>query len=270
MLGVRRDADHGILAQPRAQAIDQRHLDGRGRVLRQQPEVAAGQRHRPFARQHDRLHRRRQRHAGETFAQHAGEMRRRARRRTERKRHRGWRQAALPQVTLVREVQLQASDAQSPGGEPSREFLHEAVDAEAERFRVAHGRGQVELGFESRWRHEWRARIGDAAENAIDDAHQFVAAAARQPVARQRRGLPERRDAGIRERCAQRVVEIDQRQRQRREQPGQLRDGRDGLRAAGAGEEQRGAGCWRQSEPRGVPQIVGAALAAVPRAAAGR
>ncbi len=150
MLGVRRDADHGVLAQPRAQAIDQRHLDGRGCVLRQQPEIAAGQRHRPFARQHDRLHRRRQRHAGETFAQYAGEMRRGARRRTERKGHRGGRQAALAQVTFVREGQLQAGDAQSTGGEPGREFLHEAVDAEAERFGVVHGRGQVELGSAKR------------------------------------------------------------------------------------------------------------------------
>ena len=84
---------------------------------------------------------------------------------------------------------MQARDAQAPRGEPRREFLHEAVDAEPERFRVVHGSGQVELGSKARRRHEWRARIGDAAQRAVERSQEIGAAAAREPVARQRRRL---------------------------------------------------------------------------------
>ena len=89
----------------------------------------------------------------------------------------------------MRERQLQARDTQAPGGEPRREFLHHAVDAEPERFGVVHGRGQLEPARKARRRHERWTGIGDAAEHAVECCQEIGAAAACESVARQRRRL---------------------------------------------------------------------------------
>ena len=103
MLGVRRDERHGVLAQPRAQPIDERH--GRGGVVAgEQSEVAAGERRGGLARERDRFDRRRQHDAREPLAQHGDEMRGLARRRGEREADGGGGHAGRDaDVTLVRE-----------------------------------------------------------------------------------------------------------------------------------------------------------------------
>ena len=136
------------------------------------------------------------------------------------------------------------------------QFLHEALHAEAERLRVVDGRGEFEAAREA-WRgHERRARIGHEAERAIERGDQRRAEAAREPVARQRRGFAERRDAGLAQCRARRVVHVDERERDRREDAGQLAHVGDRLRAAGAGAQQRGERRGRDADARRVTQRV--------------
>ena len=85
-----------------------------------------------------------------------------------------------------------------------------------------HRRRQIEPACEMRRRHERRARIGRAPERTIDAVDERGAEAAREPVARQRRGLAERGDAGFAQRGARGVVEIEQRERKRRQRGGQV------------------------------------------------
>ncbi len=136
------------------------------------------------------------------------------------------------------------------------QFLHEALHAEAERLRVVDGRGEFEAAREAGRGHERRARIGHEAERAVERRDQRRAEAAREPVARQRRGFAERRDAGLAQRRARRVVHVDQRERDRREDAGQLARVGDRLRAAGAGAQQRGERRGRDADARRVTQRV--------------
>ena len=113
VLGVRRDERHRVLAQARTQAVDERH--GRRRVVAgKQSEIAAGKRSGRFARERDRLDRRRQRDACEPLAQHRDEMRVLARRRGEREADVGDGHAGRnTDVTLVRKRQRHLDDAEA-------------------------------------------------------------------------------------------------------------------------------------------------------------
>ena len=180
MIGVRREADERILAEPRAQAIDKRHLDAIGVVAGQQTEVASGERRGLVAAQGHRFDRRGKRHARQPLAQHAHEVRRHARRRAEREGHFRGRHAAHAQVALVIEHERQPHRAEPACVEPIGEVAHEPLHAERERFDVVRGRGQVEASAEHRRRHERRARIGRASERAIDAIDDLVAETARE------------------------------------------------------------------------------------------
>ena len=86
MLGLQARRGNGVITEPRAQALDERNDDAAGFVFGQQAEIAACERSRFVAREHDRFDRRRQHDTREALAQHCVEMRRRARRRAERER----------------------------------------------------------------------------------------------------------------------------------------------------------------------------------------
>ena len=98
-----RHEQHGVVAQARAQTIDQRHLRSVDFIAGQQTEIAAGERQRLFALENNRFDRRRQRNAREPLAQNTDEMRRRSSGRAKRERHMRRRYAALPQIMLVRQ-----------------------------------------------------------------------------------------------------------------------------------------------------------------------
>ena len=144
MLGARRDEHHGVLAQTRAQPVDERHRHG-GLVAGKQAEIAARERGRDLARERDAFHRRRQRDAGKPLAQHGEEMRRFARRRGQREADHRRRHAGFDaDVALVRERKRHLENAEAAPGEPSRELVDEAVRRERERLDVRDRRRQVE------------------------------------------------------------------------------------------------------------------------------
>ncbi len=74
MLGARRDERDGVLAQSRAQAVDERHGRG-GFVAGEKTQVAPAERGGVLARERDRFDRCRQRDAREPLAQHGDEVR---------------------------------------------------------------------------------------------------------------------------------------------------------------------------------------------------
>ena len=186
MLGVRGERDDAVLAEPRAQAIDERHDDGVALVAGEQVEVVAADRRGVGAGERDRLDRRRQRDAREPLAQHGVEMRDAARRRARREAQpRRPRADARVLVALVRERDVDARGAEPARQEPCAQRVHQAVDGEAQRLGIVHRRRQREPAREARRRHVRRARVGHAAERAVDERGQCGTAAARQRVARQ-------------------------------------------------------------------------------------
>ena len=190
----------------------------------------------------------------EPLAKHAEKMRRHPGGRTERERHAGGGQPALAQVTLVIERERQARHAESARGEPVGEIAHEPLHAEAERLDVVHGRRQVEAANENGRRHERRARIGGGAERAVDERDDGGTEAAREAVARQGGGLPERRDARLAQRVARGVGQVEEGERKRTEHVGKPRAIDDRLRESGAREKERGPRRGRDAEAIRVAQ----------------
>ena len=258
MLGVRRDERHRGIAEPRTQAIDERH--GRGGVVAgEQSEVAAGERSRRRGRERDRLDRRRQHDARQPLAQHADEMRGLARRRREREAgRRGGHAGGDADVTLVREGERHLGDAESAACEPSRELEDEPVYRERERIDIGDRRRQVELSRVARRRHERRPQLGSETAHAIEEGDEILARTPRQCGARQRERLAEGLDAGGFEHGDGGRIGFGEGERQRAERV-EPRSGGSGRRyprfRCRPGEQQGGGGRRRQCQPRVVAQV---------------
>ena len=183
MLGVWCGQCHRFVSQACPESIDERYLCSVGFIVRQQAEIAAGERHRFCAFERDGFNGRRQRDTRESLAQHADQMCRHSRRRTERERHLGRRHTALLQIMLMRQREREPHRTKPARGEPGRELVDETIDAEAQRFVIGDRYRQFEAAREMRRRHIRHAGIGASCERTIERRDETLAAAARQCVA---------------------------------------------------------------------------------------
>src|SRR4029453_7811178 len=144
VLGPWRDERDGILAETRAQPVDERYRHG-GFIARKQAEIAARERGGDFACEHEPSPRRRQRDAGKPFTQHCQEMRRLTRRSCQREAGRCCRDTGFDaDIAFVRERERHLENAEAAPGEPSRELVDETVRRKRERLDVRDWRRQVE------------------------------------------------------------------------------------------------------------------------------
>ena len=144
MLGPRFEQNDRVVGKARAQALEQRNRGDSGFVAGEQAETAAGQRRSLVTCQHDRFDRPRQNGAGEPLVQERLQMRRSARRRAERERHDGRRDAAFAKLPLVHQREHYPHDAEPACGQPARELMHQPADAEPQRFDLVDRTGERE------------------------------------------------------------------------------------------------------------------------------
>ena len=276
MLGVRHDPHHRILAQPRAQPVEEGNR-GDGIGAGQEPEIAARQRRGLLARERDRDHRRRQHDPRKPLAQHGNEMRGLARRRGQCEAHARFRRSgAQREMPFVREHERHRDDAAPASEQPAGELVDEPVHRERERLDAFHRGRQFQPARVARRRHERQPWIGDEPLRAVERGDEIRADTAGERVARQRARRPEGRDAGGGERRERIGIEIEMREALRGERGsengvgyGLFRRSRDISRVrgkvvpdslfAGTREQQRGRRRRGEGESRGVAEVVHAA-----------
>ncbi len=246
MIGSGSEAHDRVLAQPCAQAIDQRDFDRIGIVAGQEAQVAAGERCGFVAAQRDRPRpgRATRRAPGARAARRV----RCAGMRAGAPSAKGTTVAGMPRWRTWRSCASESVSRTTPSPRAvsqSRELVHQPLHAEAERLDVVHGRRQLEAAREVRRRHERRAWIGHAAERAIDARRRDR----RRSGGRGRRAATRPRAPNVvtpASRSVARVVsaQVDVRERDGIEHLRQLRALEHRLRVAGAREQERGARAW--------------------------
>ena len=114
----------------------------------------------------------------------------------------------------MQQSEPEGADAFVPGGEQPFELHEHAARGEQHALGVRHRARQLERGGEARRRREESARLGRRAERLVELLQHARAATLREPVARQREQLAERRDADA---AQERGVEARHLHRQRLE-----------------------------------------------------